>query len=311
MRIALPVVLLVLVLLAACGDDDDGNGNGSPYTGEPSGHIAFTTQRDGNEEVYVMNADGSDQVNLSQDPANDEEAAWSPEGDRIAFLSNRDGQPDIYFMDADGANVSRVTNDAALDTRIVWSPDGQRLAFFSARNEPLGLLWVMNIDGSEPFAVLESITPSTPDVTCGGGIPGSWFPDGETILYRGTQADISAQQICSVKADGSEISAVLSTPNTVYDQPRLSPDGTKIVFTSTELGNLEIFVANVDGSGKTRLTVDPGADVDPVWSPDGQWIAFASERGGDLDIYIMRPDGSDVRRLTDQAGPDLRPSWGP
>jgi Tol biopolymer transport system component len=310
MRIALSVILVLLLALAACGDDDDST-NGSTYTGDPTGRIAFTTERDGNEEVYVMNADGGNQVNLSQDPANDEEAAWSPDGGRIAFVSNRDGQPDLYLMDADGGNVTRVTDDPAVEARITWSPDGERLALYSARSEVQGLLWVMNIDGSDPVPLLESITPSTPEITCAGGIPGSWFLDGETILYRGTQADISAQQICSVKDDGSEITAVLSTPNTEYDQPKLAPDGTKIVFTSTELGNLEIFVANADGSGKTRLTVDPGADVDPTWSPDSQWIAFASERGGSLDVYIMRPDGTDVRRLTDQPGSDLRPSWGP
>jgi TolB protein len=304
MRTALLLALLPLLALSACGDDD-----GSQYTAPPSGFIAFTSERDGNEEIYVMTGAGHDPVNLTQDPANDEEPAWSPLGDRIAFVSNRGGQPDIYIMGAAGGDLTQITNDSSADATVAWSPDGGRFAFFSGRDQFKGFLWVMNTDGTDPVPVLESITPSTPEVACAGGVPGSWFPDGQTILYRGTQADISASQICSVKDDGSDIRAILSQEGINNGQPRLSPDGDNIVYTSDEPGNVEIYVMNADGSGRTRLTVDPGADVDPVWSPDGQWIAFASQRDGDMDIYIMRPDGSDVRQLTNEPGSDVRPSW--
>jgi TolB protein len=305
MRRTLLLALLPLLALAACGDDD-----GSGYTAPPSGFIVFTSERDGNEEIYVMTGAGHDPVNLTQDPDHDEWPSWAPQGDRIAFVSDRAGQPDIYTMGAAGDNPRQVTNDAGADASIVWSPDASRFAFWSGREPSRGLLWVVSIDGTNLAPVLESITPSTPDVTCAGGVPGSWFPDGETILYRGTQADISASQICTVKADGSGITPLLSQPGVKNDQPRLSPDGNKIVYTSDEAGNVEIYVMNADGSNPTRLTVDPAPDVDPAWSPDGQWIAFASQRGGGFDIYIMRPDGSDVRQLTNEPGDDTRPSWG-
>src|SRR5438132_14125627 len=76
----------------------------------PSGKIAFTTNRDGNNEVYVMNADGSNPTNLTQSPAADEFPAWSPGGDKIAFKSDRDGNGEIYVMNVDGSRPTRLTN---------------------------------------------------------------------------------------------------------------------------------------------------------------------------------------------------------
>lgn len=306
MRTSLLIFPLLLAIVAACGGDGEG-----PYTSEPSGRIVFTSERDGNQEIYVMSADGSGAANVSQNAADDSQPSWAPAGDRIAFTSNRGEVLDIYVMDADGGDVRQITEDPAVEGIVRWSPDGERIAFSSARDQSQGFLWVANADGSAATSVLGAITPSGPEVACAGGFPGSWFPDGETILYRGSQGGISALQICSVKDDGSEIEIILSEENVSNDQPGLSPDGRRIVLISNSPANIEVFVMTSGGKNKKRLTVDPGLDTDPVWSPDGQWIAFASERDGDLDIYIMRPDGSDVRQLTNAPGADRNPNWVP
>ncbi len=298
--------LLLLAAVVACGGDDEDS-----YTSEPSGRIAFTSERDGNQEIYVMNGDGSGVANVSQNAANDTQPSWAPAGDRIAFISNRDEVLDIYLIDADGGNVQRITEDPAVEGLVRWSPDGERIAYSSARDQSQGFLWIANADGSEATSVLGAITPSGPEVACAGGFPGSWYPDGETILYRGSQGGISALQICSVKDDGSGIGIILSEEGVSNDQPGLSPDGRKITLISNSSGNIDVFVMTSGGEDKERLTVDPGWDTDPVWSPDGQWIAFASERDGDMDVYIMRPDGSDVRQLTDAPGDDRYPTWVP
>ncbi len=82
----------------------------------------MSTDRDGNEEVYVMNADGSSPVRLTNDPATDFGPAWSPDGSRIAFSTFRDGNFEIYVMNADGSNPINLTNDPAEDLTPAWSP---------------------------------------------------------------------------------------------------------------------------------------------------------------------------------------------
>ncbi len=101
----------VLLLAAACGGDG----------GQPA-QIAFHSNRDGNEEIYVMNADGSGLTRLTDHPAADGSVAWSPDGSRIAFRSGRDGNADVYVMNADGSGVTRLTDNLAFDRRPAYSP---------------------------------------------------------------------------------------------------------------------------------------------------------------------------------------------
>jgi type II secretory pathway pseudopilin PulG len=112
-----------------------------------AGRIAFISDRDGNDEIYVMNADGSGVTRLTNNPAYDGWPAWSPDGRRIAFASNRDGNPEIYVMNADGSGVTRLTNNPADDWAPSWSPDGRRIIFVSNRDGNYEI-YVMNSDGS-------------------------------------------------------------------------------------------------------------------------------------------------------------------
>ena len=110
-------LLLGTALMAAC--------SGSESTG-PSigaiGKIAFQTNRDGNFEIYVMNADGSGITRLTNNAARDGFPAWSPDGTKIAFVSDRDGNFEIYTMNADGTGLVNLTNNPAKDDRPVWRP---------------------------------------------------------------------------------------------------------------------------------------------------------------------------------------------
>ena len=88
------------------------------------GRIAFSSYRDGNLEIYVMNTDGSDQTNLTNNDAADWDPSWSPDGSRIAFSSERDGNSEIYVMTADGSDQTRFTNNDRWEGTPSWSPIG-------------------------------------------------------------------------------------------------------------------------------------------------------------------------------------------
>src|SRR5437660_10328152 len=104
--------------LAGCGSDST-----APSGRPAAGQIAFSTDRDGNPEIYVMNADGAGVRNLTNNPTCDFELAWSPDGTKIAFSSDRDGDAEIYVMHADGTSLVNLRHSPDRDVRPKWSTD--------------------------------------------------------------------------------------------------------------------------------------------------------------------------------------------
>jgi len=135
--------------------------------------IAFTSNRDGNPEIYVMDADGTNLVKLTNNAAIDQGPDWSPDGTQIAFMSSREGDRDIYVMEADGTNPVKLTGGEGKNRDAAWSPDGTQFAFMSNR-EGLWQIWVMNRDGSNPTKLTQS---------AGGAALPHWSPDGTKIVY--------------------------------------------------------------------------------------------------------------------------------
>ena len=97
--------------------------------------IAFASAREGTSDIFVMNKDGSNQIRLTEDPADDAFPAWSPDGSRIAFASTRDGGSEIYVMNEDGSDQFRLTSSPGGDISPAWSPDSARITFEYARRE--------------------------------------------------------------------------------------------------------------------------------------------------------------------------------
>ena len=259
--------------------------------------IAFDSNRDGDREIYVMNADGSNVAKLTDNTASDRSPSLSPDGRKIAFYSNRDGVFEIYVMNVDGSNVVNLTNNTTGDVYPSWSPDGQKIAFVSGRDGDEEI-YVMNADGSNVVKLTDN--------TALDRIP-SWSPDGQKIVFVSNRD--GDYEIYVMNADGSNV--VKLTDNTALDiYPSWSPDGQKIAFASNRDGDYEIYVMNADGSNVVKLTDNAAYnDYNGSWSPDGQKIAFHSDRDGDYEIYVMNADGSNVVKLTDNAASDIGPSW--
>jgi Tol biopolymer transport system component len=132
----------------------------SPIWSPDSSKLAFLSTRDGNPELYVMDADGSDQLRLTETDAPEYQVSWSPDGRRLLFVSERDGNPEIYVTDLDGFNQRRLTFNSARDDQPVWSPDGKRIAFVSYLDGDAEI-YVMAADGSNQSRVTSNTAQDT------------------------------------------------------------------------------------------------------------------------------------------------------
>ena len=186
-----------------------------------SGQFASCLHRDGNEEIYLMNADGSGQTDLTNNPADDS-------GSRLAARTvpgspsspTRDGNYEIYVMNADGSGQTRLTNNPADDDYPAWSPDGTKIAFTSDRDGN-DEIYVMNADGSGQTRLTNN--PADDQYP-------AWSPDGKKIAFDSDRD--GNYEIYVMNADGSGQTQLTNNPaNDKY--PAWSPDGKKIAFTPT------------------------------------------------------------------------------
>lgn len=282
----------------------------SPTAPPPVGpRILLTSERTGNNEVYVMNMDGTQLQQLTDHIAKDEDPTASPDGAQIAFTTDREGDWEIYVMNADGSNQRNLTRQDGDDYAASWSPDGNQITFYSTRDN-VRQIYVMNADGSNQRRI------SRPD---NGGDTDDWAPvwspSGNVIAYQGiphrnSGGDATAD-IFLVNPDGDGKRNLTQGSGTDEESPAWSPDGNQILYQVYLNGSYDIWVMNADGSGKRALTSGPGSDEYPAWSRDGRYILFQSNRDGDVDLYVMNADGSNVRRVTFGGGEDEYADWMP
>ena len=264
--------------------------------------IAFTSGRDGNSEIYVMDADGRNQRRLTHHPAEDGWPSWSPDGQKIAFSSYRNGgNIQIFVMDSDGQNPIRLTNEAN-DKNPAWSPDGKKIAFDGYGEKGLpGAVWTIQI------YVMDSDGKNRERLTNGPAhnLNPSWSPDSQRIAFESTRH--VATEIYVMNANGTKQERL--TDNRVVDEdPSWSPDGQRIAFSSSLVfrgfdareGDNEIYVMDSDGNNRRMLTDNVVDDVHPSWSPDGQLIAYESwSRGTPLEIHLITAEGEYLMRLSE------------
>lgn len=224
------------------------------------------------------------------------EAYFSPDGRQLIFQSTRPPEvpcDQIFIMDIDGGNRRRVSNGEGRTTCAYFFPSGDRVLYSSNHH------------------VMQAC-PAPPDYSMGYVWP------------------LDDHDIYTANPDGSDARRLTDTPG--YDaEATISPDGSKIVFTSVRDGDLDIYVMDADGSNVQRLTHEEGYDGGAFFSPDGSKIVYRARhptdaeeladyrrllgqnliRPGELDIWVMNADGSDRRRVLEVPGADFGPFFHP
>jgi TolB protein len=288
-----------------------------------NGRIVFVSDRTGSYQIYTMNPDGSDQMqvtNLAPTSVDLLAPSLSPNGRQIVFDYDGGDGPDIYVVNVDGGELRQITNDhGSLLPR--WSQDGRKIIFTGTSKLGTGVVTTIAADGSGHRRVL------TTDLW--DSFEGIYTPDGEHIVFGSTMDGL----VCAVwimDADGSHPrrltdAALIGFPWSV------SPDGRHVLLQSHQnsppaLDN-GIFVMNLDGSGLKQLVKQKQFhhDLYPSYSPGGTQIMFLSDRlsndigvdtYGTFDVFTMDADGTnltDVLRAAGQCPTDgncVTPVWG-
>ena len=306
-------------------------------TWSPDGkRIAFTSNREGQPAIFVMNEDGGGVRRIHNGLPVSDGAIWQPDG-RIRFGDGRysytmkpDGSdlvrlnssgalsPDgrrilsqkelvpgdgnsseLFVANADGRNPRRLTHNTIYEADPGWSPDGKKIAFtcFPDGGWPKGSICIVNDDGSGLTRLTnEPLKAAHP----------LWSPDGTRIAFAVTE---DQKGIYVMNADGRN-QLKLTDVATDLVGFAWSPDGKKVAYATDYEGNFEIYVIDTDPSHQTNLTHHLAEDTSPQWSPDGKKIAFISNRDGKSALYMMNPDGGGQRKILDDII-DQEISWSP
>jgi len=290
-----------------------------------NGRIAFVGNQGGSFQLYTVNPDGSDMVQITNLPPTLFETwlpDFSPDGQRLTFCygtfdSADNAFAEIYVINVDGTGLKQLTNDGLFDCFPRWSPDGSRIIFGrqAPRTQQL-VVATMRADGSDKKELSSPLW----------GIARAGFtPDSKRILWETQQAGfISVLWI--MDADGTHQKRLTSAPLKAGEVSAPSPDGKHIAFISNQNTPPEVlnvlFVMDFDNGKITQIThaVGTSHDVLPNYSPDGTKIVFASDRtstDGSLDLFTINADGSGLTRIatgiTVGGCPDkncVSPAWG-
>ncbi len=267
-----------------------------------NGPIVFSSDRDGDFEIFRIETNGKGLRKLTSNHTWDECPAWSPDARKITFSRLRAYGSDLWVMRADGSRARRLLRAPryAYDSCPSWSPSGRWIAF--TRDESYSTdVWIVRADGRRLRRLTTDLGSARP----------SWSARG--AIATQTTNDLAMRRIESMWSDGSHIRRLTGIETSWNSDPNWAPGGKRLVFSGEEAGNWidqELFIVSADGSGLRQLTDHALWDVNPAWSPNGRRIIYVTAtQEGNRDLHLIRPDGSAKKRLTSARGSDLDPDW--
>jgi Tol biopolymer transport system component len=235
---------------------NNGSEEGSPDWSPDGSKIAFVSDQSGEYEIWVMNADGTNPVQVTTMTHN-YSPQWSPDGTRIAFYTRQNNDNIIYTMNPDGSGLVQVTDPAVSADEPYWSPDGTRIAYHTARTATPGI-YAINADGTNPTLLLASE---------GIGIAYmAWSPDGARLALSRTTPDYNFD-IYIYDLTTSTLTRVTTTQYN-HNSVDWSPDGYYLIFHSNrdDLGYFEIYTMTTTGHRITDISNLPGDETEPDWT---------------------------------------------
>lgn len=262
-----------------------------PDTEYSTRKIVFASSKNGNEDIFSMNIDGTELTQLTDYSGKDNYPAVSPDGKKIAYTSDINGVWQIVVMNWDGTEKEQITYNPWRSGYPAWSFDG-RYIFFEAYIEGDYEIYRMNSDGSNMKRI--TFNPNIPD----------WHPYGHPFQYRVIYESGASrnEKIYMMDYDGTNIKQ-LSDADMRQRVPAISIDGETIVFSDNE----SVYAININGENLQKISGNLSNSRHPDISPDNKYITFEGTVDSQLEIFIVNSDGSNLKRLTSITGSDYDP----
>ncbi|NWF67474.1 MAG: PD40 domain-containing protein [Chloroflexi bacterium] len=261
--------------------------------------LAFTSLRDGNSDIFLLDVGRGLQVNLTRSRSIETNPAWSTDG-RLAFVSDRGGNFDVYVWDLLSGSIQVVSHSDYIDNYPTWSVDG-RLAFATENPASVSIMVLGAAHQGQAEDVLTM--QNARDLAWNGGRLAlvSFNYGTSTIFLLDPQNGARHME----RLNGSNAAGVRN------DSPAWSPDGRWLAFTRWVGSNPEIFVRDERSGAERNITNHHQVDDHPAWSPDGRYLVFESYRDGNAEIYMIDITSGTLRNLTQHAANDYAPAWRP
>jgi TolB protein len=250
------------------------------------GSVAFTLRQQGNSDLYALSIGKSQPVRLTNDPAEERDPAWSPDGSELAFASRQDGNWEIYVMRLEDGDIRRLTYDTAFDGGPSWSPDGQWLVFESYRTGSLDLFLISRDGEQGPIRLTQHPAPD---------FAPTWSPDGRHIAFTSWRSGNKDIYILSLDdAADSAARNVTGTPRQAEDNPSFSPDGKYLAYDDDSSGRHLVYALPLADYAPAGEAISHGQGKHPSWSPDGKALTFIHNSGGQYHLIASSLDAWSV-----------------
>lgn len=225
------------------------------------GAVAYVVREKGQTDLWAVNIGSRTPIRLTNDPSDERDPVWSPDGTRLAYASRRDGNWELYVYEMDTQSTTRLTYDLSFQGRPSWSPDGLWLAYETYQGNNLNI-YAMRVDGSQlPIPIVDHPAAD---------FSPAWSPDGRHIAFTSTRD--GSLDIHIVNLDSQQVYNLTNTPTRDEDYPAWSPDGRYVAFSALEQGVEKVFVQPMNAPGQPARVISFGRM--PSWSPDGSSLIF-------------------------------------
>jgi len=255
---------------------------------EQTERIAFAAYRHGQWDIYSIAPDGSAPRQLTDDPFEDTDPTYSPDGTKLAFASRRNNNWDVYVLDLKTGTQTRLTDHPDYDGVPSWNPEGTQIAYESAQNGNLDI-WMIDVAGGGPAVNLT--TNSDED-----DFAPAWSPAGDTIAFTSWRDGSKDLFLFDIESGG--ITPLTNTP-TAEEWPTWHPNGSTLAYVVDDLGDREIYTLDVNDppidGGSTQVMTWLGRTDGPVWSPTGDALAAIFHRW-DGEIIARQAPGAQHER---------------
>ncbi len=251
--------------------------------------IAFVSDRDGNDELYMMDYDGANQTRLTFNKVIDYSPAWSPDSARIAYTSYQQLAAGLYILDIYEGKRTVVSTRGG-NFAPAWSPNGKRLAW-SSTGDGNSEIYMADIETSPTRVGRIRRLTFNPAIDTAP----SWSPNGRELAFTSDRGGTA--QIYIMDAEGSNIRRISFGANH-HDSPAWSPAGDRIVYVARVDNLFDLYVYNIRTNSVQKLTETYGRNETPSWSPDGRHIVFTSNMKGGVQLWTIDADGANQRVLT-------------